>query len=69
MKKDEAIFNKGLTLLEQNSVPEALACFEQAVRLNPQRSEYFLELGATYQKVGELAKSLDCFQKGVALNP
>ncbi len=48
MKKDEALYNKGVLLVEQGKLNEAIECFKQAIQFNPQRIECYNDITKRY---------------------
>ncbi len=61
--------NLGLIYRDRGKLPEALAEFEQAVRLNPQQAVYVNQLGITYRQAGDFRKAREAYEKAIALDP
>ena len=46
---------------------EAVSCFQQAIKLNPNRLIHHIELGRTYAQMGKKAEARECIEKGLAM--
>ncbi|MGH9748659.1 MAG: tetratricopeptide repeat protein [Candidatus Polarisedimenticolia bacterium] len=66
---DTVHYHLGLALLKAGRDDQALAAFEQAVLLNPQRSEAYLKMAAGYEKRKDTAKAEEMYQKFSAADP
>ena len=62
-------FNHGLVLRDMDRPRDALASFEQALRLAPQAAEIHSERGATLTDLGRFAEALPALEKAVAMKP
>lgn len=61
--QDDLYWRLGLSQSRSGQHREAIHSFEQAIRLNPQRPDYHLELGHSLGSAGELNRALDAFQR------
>jgi tetratricopeptide (TPR) repeat protein len=46
---------------------EAVKCFEEAIRINPNRLMHYIELGQTYAQMGRAADARHYIEKGLAM--
>jgi tetratricopeptide (TPR) repeat protein len=46
---------------------EAVKCFQQAIKLNPDRLIHHIELGRTYAQMGRTEEARKCIEKGLAM--
>ena len=60
---------KGIQSFDQGKTNEALAYFNQAIKLNPEFSEAFLKRGACFMLFHDYVKAIQDFDKVIALNP
>ena len=67
--RENHIFKKGLDFAELGQYTEALACFDQAVALNPDDASAWNNRGIILGELGRYSEALACFDKAVALNP
>lgn len=45
----------------------AVKCFQEAIKLNPNRPLHYIELGRTYAQMGQNEEARQCIKKGLAL--
>ena len=45
----------------------AAKCFQQAIKINPNRLMHHIELGRTYARMGRTADARVCIEKGLAM--
>jgi protein O-GlcNAc transferase len=62
-------YEKGNALYEQGRMDEAIAAYRDAVRLKPDYSEAFNNLGAALQAHGMMDEALAAYRKAVELQP
>ena len=46
----------------------AITAYEKAIELNPEYSEFYNNLGITYQESGDIEKAISIFLRGLKLN-
>lgn len=61
--------NKGSSLDQLGKHEEALACFDQAARLNPHFAEPWFNKGVALQALKRVPEALECYERALALNP
>lgn len=61
-------FEKGLDSLNKGDAKAAVKKFEEAVKIYPQFSEAFYELGVAYLKIGDVGKAGEAFKRTLQLN-
>lgn len=59
----EALYGK----LPVGTNAEAIACFNKAVSLNPGRLRHYIELGRTYEQMGNNSEARKCLEKGLKM--
>jgi tetratricopeptide (TPR) repeat protein len=65
----DRLFLKGNKLYEENKYDEAVATFQEAIKLSAVNWGYFLNLGLAHKKLGKMDDALASFRKAVELNP
>ncbi|NEQ39274.1 MAG: tetratricopeptide repeat protein [Okeania sp. SIO3I5] len=60
---------RGDWLYKQKDYVAALADFNKAIELKPDRALYYSNRGATYMKVGEKQKGIEDYDKAISLDP
>lgn len=65
---DMACFNLALALNEVKNFDEAIKYYKEAILLNPNKIEAFLNLGLLLE-VGNLKESVNCFNIAISLEP
>jgi tetratricopeptide (TPR) repeat protein len=58
----------GAAIGMQDRHEEALSCFDEAIRLNPDFAEAWYDKGATLGKLGQHGEALSCFDEAIRLN-
>jgi tetratricopeptide (TPR) repeat protein len=64
-----ALHNKGAELAEQGRPEEALACFEQALAINPNSAETWYGKAVALGKLGRAEDGLASFDRSIAIAP
>ncbi len=68
--RDFSILNAcGLALARMDRLDEALACYEQALSIEPKFGPGWYNKGWALQGMGELARAIAAYEKSVELNP
>ncbi len=65
----EALHNKGLALLQEGKIQEAVICLEDAVHFKPDSAPLRLNLGVAHAQVKRLDQAIVHFRKAVELHP
>ena len=60
------LLGKGQALLNLQQADTALACFEEAIALDPTNGEAFVKMGAALEKLGRLDEAIDCYDRAIA---
>jgi tetratricopeptide (TPR) repeat protein len=68
-KDADARSTEGAKLVARGRVNEARKLFEEAVVLNPSKSDLWINLGTAQKRLGMLSEAVDSFYRGLALNP
>jgi len=63
------LYNKANALDALGRCPEAIACYEEALKEQPQYAECWKNLGSAYDKVGDTKNSIRCLEQAVLLKP
>lgn len=66
--KNETV-ERGLALFRENKPEEAVACFREALKADPENTEILNLLGQSYGETGEQAKAVDCLNKALKIDP
>ncbi len=61
--------NLGGVLMNQGKVPEAIAQYEQAARLNPDYAEMRYNLGAALVRAGRIPEAIEQYEQALRLSP
>lgn len=60
-------YSRGIFCLRAEQTPEAIAAFEEAVKLDPTFTAAWENLAVLYEKVGDPQKALEAFKKAKTL--
>ncbi len=63
------LMNKGVSLMNMGYTEEALVTLEEAAKADPNRSEPYNYMGASYYRMKELDKAIECFQNAALRDP
>ena len=61
--------NLGYAYRELGDYPDGLQSFEQAVKWNPEFAGYWISLGVTEQKSGDLARAIGAYSQAMQIQP
>jgi len=56
---------KGQSLLDLDKAEEALACFEEALALEPDHAEALVKKGAALERLRKLNEAIDCYDRAI----
>ena len=59
----------GSELAENNQIDEAMICYNQALKIDPNHTKSYLNLGVMWRKKGDLSKAIALYQQALALDP
>jgi LysM repeat protein len=65
----ESYFEKGIEFGKQNKFPKAVENFDKAIKLNPNRADYFASRGHANYYLKQYAKAIDDYTKAIEKNP
>ncbi len=69
LSKAEKHFNTGGELYDQGRLEEAIAEYDEAIRLDPQLTLAYNNRAATYVNLGQYQKAIQDYDKVIRLNP
>ena len=61
--------NLGLTLIDQEKLPEAIAAFNKAIEIDPKHAIAYSNLGFTLDKQGRLNEAIVSIRKAIEIDP
>ena len=64
-----ARLESGVELHQQGLLAEAIAEYDQAIRLNPLLAPAYLNRGVAYRKSGELHRAIEDYDEAIRLDP
>lgn len=67
LEKVGEAFSRGMFCLEAERDPEAIAAFEEAVKIDPAFTDAWEKLALLYEKTGDTKKALEAFKKAKKL--
>lgn len=67
LEKAEKHFNTGVELEEQGSLQDAIAEYDEAIRVNPEFAESYYNHGFAYQLQGKKAQAIADFEKYITV--
>ncbi|UJX41268.1 LysM peptidoglycan-binding domain-containing protein [Desulfovibrio sp. JY] len=65
----EAAFEKGIEFGKQNKFQKAVESFDKAIKLNPNRADFFASRGHAHYYMKQYAKAIDDYTKAIEKNP
>jgi len=67
--RNEGWIYQGICLEKLQRYPEAIACYEQAIKLHPDVADLWYNKGATLCKIKRYNDALTCFERVLELEP
>jgi tetratricopeptide (TPR) repeat protein len=64
----QLLLGKGQALVNLQQTDTALACFDEAIALDPTNAEAFVRKGAVLEKLERLDEAIQCYDKAIALD-
>ena len=65
----EAAFEKGIEFGKQNKFQKAIEFFDKAIKLNPNRADFFASRGHAHYYLAQYPKAIDDYTKAIEKNP
>lgn len=65
-EKFVVLLNKGTGLLSGDKTEEALACFEEALLLDPQHTELLVKKGEALERLRRSQEAIECYDRAIA---
>ncbi|MFB2974436.1 tetratricopeptide repeat protein [Aerosakkonema sp. BLCC-F183] len=69
LKQAETLYNEGVTLQQQGKLEEAIAKYQEAIRLNPSLAFAHLNLGAALAGLGKQPEAISAYREAILLQP
>ena len=63
-----ALMAKGQTLLSADQADQAVACFDEALSLNPRDTELLVKKGDALEKLRRTKEALECYDRALAID-
>ncbi len=67
--ESEKRYNAGLDFQEQGRLVEAIAEYDEAIRLDPQHVDAFNDRGVAYNDLGRFQRAIQDYDEAIRLNP
>ena len=64
-KDPEKIFNNGMSSLKQEKLQEAIQCFDEVIKLDPQYADVWFYKGEALEKCDEFEKAMKYFDEAI----
>lgn len=69
MAEAEAAFEKGIESGKQNNFPKAVENFDKAIKLNPNRADFYASRGHAHYYMKQYPKAINDYTKAIEKNP
>ncbi len=69
MTTAEELTSRGVKLAREQKLSEAIDCFEQAIRLDPDSALAYRNLGFARELLGQTAVAIDCYRRAIEIKP
>jgi len=66
VKSASLLLGKGQTLLNMDKPEEALACFDEALALEPNNAEALVKKGTALERLRKLPEAIECYDRAIA---
>jgi len=63
-----SLMARGQTLLTQDQVEQAMACFDEALLLDPRQTEVLVKKGDALEKLRRTKEALECYDRALAID-
>lgn len=60
------LLNKGKSLLTANKAREAVACFDEILKLDPEQPETLVRKGTALERLNRFEEALQCYERAIA---
>lgn len=67
--KGQALFDEAFDLLMQQDYEEAIALFQEVLKLDPRHVQSYGNLGIAYSGLGQQKKALECLDQALSIDP
>lgn len=67
--KGEQAFQQGMKFTESKDWNEAIAKFNDSLKIAPNRPQVYGNLGLCYASIGEVQSALECFDRAIEIDP
>ena len=61
----DGLLSKGQSLLNMDKPDEALACFDEALTLNPHHAEALVKRGTALERLRKLPEAIECYDRAI----
>ena len=69
LSRAEMHYNAGVKLMDQGKLKEAIAEYDEAIRLNPKYALAYNNRGSAYYELGQYERAIQDFDEAIRLNP
>ena len=69
MNELSEIVSKGENFMENGQYEDALACFEQAILLNPEDPDLWNSKASALRSMGRYEEAIECFNRSLEIDP
>ncbi len=64
-----ALVGKGWSLINRNRATEAIACFDEVLKLDPVHAEALLKKGLAFEQLKQDREALECYDRAIKADP
>lgn len=69
MNQIDTLCSKGKVFFENGQYLEAMACYEQAILINPNDPDLWNSKGLVLRAIGRHDEAIECFNKSLQIDP